>query len=129
MVTAEVPVLVTETLRVLVAPVGTVPKARDDGVAPRPAWVPVPCRFSGTAPPSVVNVSVPLAPPAAVGVKRTGTDSVPPLLRVTGRAGGVTPNGAVAEMAEMVTVRVAVTVTVALPVPPTATLPKSVGEL
>ena len=36
MVTAEVPVLVMLTLMVLLAPVGTVPKDSDDGVAPRP---------------------------------------------------------------------------------------------
>ncbi len=84
---------------------------------------------SGTLPASVVNTRLPLAPPAAVGAKRTGTDSVCPVFSVTGSAGGVAPNGAEVEMAEMVTARVAVTVTVVFAVVPTATLPKSVGEL
>ncbi len=91
--------------------------------------MPVPCRSSATVPALVANDRLPAAPPELVGAKRTGTVRVCPVVRVTGSAGGVTPNGAAVEMAETVTVRVAVTVTVALPVLPTATLPKSVGEL
>ena len=62
-------------------------------------------------------------------MNRTGTDRVWPVARLTGSAGAVAPNGAAVPTAEIVTARAAVTVTVAVPVLPTATLPKSVGEL
>ena len=90
--------------------------------------MPVPCRSNGDG--AAVGGERQAAGGAAgrrSGVNRTGTARVCPVVRVTGSAGGVTPNGAVVEIAVMVTARVAVTVTVALAVLPTATLPKSVG--
>lgn len=130
-VSGAVPVLVMLTLMVMFDPVASWPKSRDGGEAAKPGRVPVPCRsspMSVLAPPAVtVNERVAVAPPAAVGVKPTGTVSVPPACRVTGRAGGVTPKGVDVLIAVMVTVRVAVTVAVAAPVAPTATCPKSTG--
>ena len=58
-VAVVVPVLVMFTLEVTMPPVGTSPKAIDDGAAPSPSLVPSPCRSKANGPELVANVSAP----------------------------------------------------------------------
>src|SRR2546423_1702781 len=126
MVTLRLPVF--DTVSVWVVPTGTSPKSRLDGVGQKPGLVAEPCSEVPTVavvPPSVrVNLRAPVVEPGVVGVNETGTLIFSPALRVTGSAGGVVPNGALVLIAVTVTGRAAVATTVAVPVSPTARLPK-----
>src|SRR5690242_14835845 len=68
-----VPVLVISTLDVTTPPVGTSPKAMDDGMAIRPSLVPRPWRSKASVPAFVENDSAPERETGVVGVKVTGT--------------------------------------------------------
>src|SRR5205823_10029359 len=94
----------------------------------KPGLVPVACKSRPTVATVVTNDRTALTAPGPVGAKLTGTDSDWPVWRVTGSVGGVTPNGAVVEMPEIVRLRLAVTVAVPRPVVPTGTEPMSTGE-
>jgi hypothetical protein len=126
MVSVVVPVLVMVTLRVLLVPVGTPVNDSEVGVAPSPGLEPVPVRLTVAVPWLVAKFRVPVAAPAAVGVKLVGTDRRWPALRGSGNWGGEVPKGADVVIPDRVTGRLAVMVTVALAVLPTPTSPKSV---
>src|SRR4051812_25584309 len=81
MTSGWVPVLTTLTPSCLAPPVLTDPKSRAVGSAPRPGWVPVPCRSSAVVPTLVVKVRVPDGLPQRVGEKLTGTESTCPAAR------------------------------------------------
>ena len=127
-VVVVVPVLVMFTLEVTTPPVGTSPKAIDEGAEASPSFVPSPWRSKANGPELVANVSAPDCDVGVVGVKVTGTVSVSPVASDFGSPLPLAVNGALAETLVTVTVRSAVTVTDAVAVEPTATEPKSVGD-